>query len=54
MLPTLRDAPLRQAGTPDQMAETAIFFLTSASNVTGEFMIVDAGAHLSAAPLKAR
>jgi 3-oxoacyl-[acyl-carrier protein] reductase len=46
--------PLRQAGTPEQMAETAVFFLTSASNVTGEFMIVDAGAHLGAVPLKGR
>jgi 3-oxoacyl-[acyl-carrier protein] reductase len=47
-------APLRQAGTTDQMAETAVFFLTSASNVTGEFMIVDAGMHLGAVPLRGR
>jgi len=46
--------PLRQAGTTDQMAEAAIFFLTSASNVTGEFMIVDAGMHLGAVPLRGR
>ncbi|MGF6313387.1 3-oxoacyl-[acyl-carrier protein] reductase [Bradyrhizobium sp. i1.8.4] len=38
--------PLRQAGTPEQMAEAALFFLTSASNVTGEFLLVDAGSHL--------
>ncbi|TWT15832.1 SDR family NAD(P)-dependent oxidoreductase [Reyranella sp. CPCC 100927] len=46
--------PLRQAGTTDQMAETAVFFLTSASNVTGEFMIVDAGMHLGAVPMRGR
>ena len=28
------------------MAEAVIFFLTSASNITGEFLIVDAGTHL--------
>ena len=39
-------APLRQAGTPEQMAEAVLFFLTSASNITGEFLIVDAGIHL--------
>lgn len=38
--------PLRQASTPEQMAEAALFFLTSASNVTGEILVVDAGSHL--------
>ena len=46
--------PLRQAGTPEQMAEAVIFFLTSASNITGEFLIVDAGQHLASLPMKAR
>mgnify|MGYP001067441067 CR=1 FL=1 len=46
--------PLRQAGTPEQMAEAAIFFLTSASNITGEFLIVDAGTHLGGLPMKGR
>jgi 3-oxoacyl-[acyl-carrier protein] reductase len=46
--------PLRQAGTTDQMAEAAVFFLTSASNITGEFLIVDAGMHLGATPLRFR
>jgi 3-oxoacyl-[acyl-carrier protein] reductase len=46
--------PLRQAGTPEQMAEAAVFFLTSASNITGEFLIVDAGTHLGGLPMKAR
>src|SRR6201995_846933 len=41
----LRDAqeqsrPLRQAGTPEQMAEAVIFFLPSASNITAEFLTV--------------
>jgi len=45
---------LRQAGTPEQMAEAALFFLTSASNITGEFLIVDAGQHLASLPMKAR
>src|SRR5499426_1780979 len=46
--------PLRQAGTPEQMAEAALFFLTSATNITGEFLIVDAGQHLASLPMKAR
>lgn len=47
-------APLRQAGTADQMAEAALFFLTSASNITGEFLLVDAGSHLGFLPIKGR
>lgn len=46
--------PLRQAGTPDQMAEAAVFFLASASNITGEFLIADAGMHLASLPMKGR
>jgi len=46
--------PLRQAGTPEQMAEAVLFFLTAASNITGEFLIVDAGTHLGSLPMKAR
>ncbi len=46
--------PLRQAGTPEQMAEAVIFFLTSATNITGEFLIVDAGTHLGSLPMKGR
>jgi len=48
-----QNAPLRQAGTPEQMAEAVMFFLTSASNITGEFLIVDAGTHLASLPMKA-
>ena len=36
------------------MAEAVLFFLTSASNITGEFLIVDAGMHLASLPMKAR
>ncbi|MCK1335289.1 SDR family oxidoreductase [Bradyrhizobium sp. 38] len=46
--------PLRQTGTPEQMAEAALFFLTSASNITGEFLLIDAGSHLGTLPMKAR
>lgn len=49
-----QNTPLRQAGTPEQMAEAVLFFLTSASNITGEFLIVDAGTHLASLPMKAR
>ncbi|WP_160321781.1 hypothetical protein [Bradyrhizobium pachyrhizi] len=34
--------PLRQTGTPEQMAEAAVFFLTSGSNITGGFLLVGA------------
>lgn len=46
--------PLRQAGTTEQMAEGALFFLTSASNITGEILLVDAGRHLGTLPMKGR
>jgi 3-oxoacyl-[acyl-carrier protein] reductase len=46
--------PLRRAGTPEDMAEAAVWFLAGNLNITGEFLICDAGMHLGAAPLKAR
>lgn len=46
--------PLRHAGTTEDMAEVAVWLVTSAANVTGETIMVDAGAHLAGAPLKAR
>ena len=49
-----QSTPLRQAGTTAQMAEAVLFFLTSASNITGEFLIVDSGMHLASLPMKAR
>ena len=46
--------PLKRAGTPEDMAEVAVFFIAGAANVTGELLIVDAGMHLGGAPLTAR
>ncbi len=46
--------PLKHAGTPEDMAEVAVWFVTSANNVTGEVLISDAGMHLAGSPLKAR
>ena len=46
--------PLRKAGTPEDMAQAAVWFIEGADLVTGEILIVDAGAHLGAAPLIAR
>jgi 3-oxoacyl-[acyl-carrier protein] reductase len=47
--------PLKRASTPEDIAE-AILFLASpaARNITGEFLIVDAGMHLGPAPRMAR
>uniref|UniRef100_UPI001785131D SDR family oxidoreductase n=1 Tax=Mesorhizobium caraganae TaxID=483206 RepID=UPI001785131D len=42
--------PLRQAGTPEQMSEVALFFLTEGSNITGQNIVVDAGGHLGLLP----
>ncbi len=49
-----RATPLRKAGTPEDMAEAAVWFIEGASLITGEILIVDAGTHLGAAPLTAR
>jgi 3-oxoacyl-[acyl-carrier protein] reductase len=46
--------PLRRAGTPEAMAEVAVWFLEGGEHVTGEILMVDSGNHLGAAPLKAR
>jgi 3-oxoacyl-[acyl-carrier protein] reductase len=46
--------PLHLAGTAEQSAEAALFFLTSASAVTGEILLVDAGSHLGYLPEKRR
>ena len=47
-------SPLSHAGTPEDMAEAALFLLTASVNITGEILISDGGAHLSGAPLIAR
>ncbi len=49
-----RTTPLRKAGTPEDMAQAAVWFIEGADLITGEFLIVDAGAHLGGAPLVAR
>jgi len=49
-----RTTPLHRAGTPEDMAEAAVWFIEGATNITGEILIVDAGAHLAGAPLIAR
>ncbi|KCZ88834.1 SDR family NAD(P)-dependent oxidoreductase [Hyphomonas johnsonii] len=47
--------PLNVASGPDDVADSAVFFLTDASrHVTGETLLVDAGMHLGYAPLVAR
>jgi 3-oxoacyl-[acyl-carrier protein] reductase len=49
-----RATPLHRAGTPENMAQAAIWFIEGADIVTGEILMVDAGSHLGAAPLAAR
>ncbi|HZD25807.1 MAG TPA: SDR family oxidoreductase [Alphaproteobacteria bacterium] len=49
-----KSTPLQHAGTPEDMAEAALFLLAGNRNITGEILISDAGMHLGAAPLKAR
>ncbi len=47
--------PLKVASGPDDIADSAVFFVTDASrHVTGETLLVDAGMHLGYAPLSAR
>lgn len=47
--------PLRRAGTPEDIAETVVFFCDEGGeHITGETLITDAGLHLSMAPLSAR
>ncbi|MEQ9447743.1 MAG: SDR family oxidoreductase [Rhodospirillaceae bacterium] len=50
-----KTVPLGVASGPDDIADSAVFFLTDASrHVTGETLLVDAGMHLGFAPLSAR
>jgi 3-oxoacyl-[acyl-carrier protein] reductase len=46
--------PLQRAGTPEDMAQAAVWFIEGADLITGEFLIVDAGSHLGGAPLRPR
>jgi 3-oxoacyl-[acyl-carrier protein] reductase len=50
-----KSSPLRAASMPEDIAGSIIFFAGPESrHITGEFLIVDAGMHLSYAPLMAR
>lgn len=51
---TAQATPLKAVSTPAEVAEPILFFLTSASHITGETLLVDAGTHLGYAPLVAR
>ncbi|MFM7119769.1 MAG: SDR family NAD(P)-dependent oxidoreductase, partial [Gammaproteobacteria bacterium] len=46
--------PLRLTCTPDSVAEVILFFLSSASAVTGETLILDGGHHLAQQPFARR
>ncbi len=51
----IANSPLKVASTAEDVADSALFFLSDASrNVTGETLLVDAGMHLGFAPLVAR
>jgi 3-oxoacyl-[acyl-carrier protein] reductase len=47
--------PLQVVSTAEDIADTALFLISDASRrITGETILVDAGAHLGSAPLRAR
>lgn len=47
----IKSVPLQVASTPEDIAETALFFISDASrHVTGETLLADAGLHLGRAP----
>jgi len=46
--------PLQKVSTPEDIAKAILWLLEGSELVTGEFVIVDGGAHLGGAPLKAR
>ncbi len=47
--------PLRRAGMPDDVADAVVFFCAEgAQHITGEFLMTDAGLHLSLTPLSQR
>lgn len=50
-----RITPLGRAGTPDDIADSVVFFCAEgAQHITGELLIVDAGLHLSVPPAARR
>jgi 3-oxoacyl-[acyl-carrier protein] reductase len=46
--------PLGKTSTPEDISSAIVWLLEGADLVTGEFIIIDGGAHLGGAPLKAR
>jgi 3-oxoacyl-[acyl-carrier protein] reductase len=48
------NSPLQKVSTPEDVARTIVWLLEGADMVTGEFIIIDGGNHLSGAPAKAR
>ena len=47
-------SPLRAVATPEKVAQAVVAFIEVADLVTGEFLMVDGGNHLSGAPVLAR
>lgn len=50
----MSNAPLNKVCTPDDIARAVLWLLEGSDLVTGEFILVDAGAHLGGSPTKAR
>ena len=50
----MSNAPLQKVCTPDDIARAVLWLLEGSELVTGEFIIVDGGAHLGGSPTKAR
>lgn len=46
--------PLKKTATPEDISRAILWLLEGADLVTGEFIMIDGGMHLSATPLKAR
>ena len=46
--------PLQKTSTPEDIAKAILWLIEGSELVTGEFIMVDGGMHLGAAPLKAR
>jgi 3-oxoacyl-[acyl-carrier protein] reductase len=45
-----QNTPLQVTSTPDSVAEVIVYFLTGASVVTGETLLLDGGHHLTQMP----
>ena len=49
-----RSLPLQRVSTPEDNAEIILWLIKGSELVTGEFVLVDGGAHLGFAPAMAR